>query len=241
MLGLIADHVIDNIPFDPDMSWLKKRLRVKEKSTNDAELAMMVEKARPIARPRVYYQVSSIGERSDNWMEINGVRFTSRVLCVNLDDSHRVFPYLVSCGPELQEWADSFDDVLLNFWAEAVKEAALFCAIRVFSEDLDDRYHPGRTASMSPGSLQDWPIQQQVPLFSLLGEGPKRIGVHLSDSLLMTPTKSVSGICFTTETDFDSCQLCPREGCPGRRAIYNREMYDSRYCRQNGLPKEMFQ
>ena len=124
--------------------------------------------------------------------------------------------------------------MLTGFWAEAIKEMALFTALNSLSDYLEERYRPGHTASMNPGSLQDWPIQQQQPLFELFGLNAAHIGVRLTDSLLMVPTKTVSGIRFSTQVDFESCQLCPRDGCPGRRAIYDPDLYDSRYCKQNG-------
>jgi hypothetical protein len=75
-------------------------------------------------------------------------------------------------------------------------------------------------AAMNPGSLADWPIHEQRPLFRLIGDTESAIGVRLQPSLLMWPTKSVSSIFFPTSSDFVSCQLCPRQGCPNRRATY---------------------
>ena len=74
---------------------------------------------------------------------------------------------------------------------------------------------------MSPGSLEDWPIEQQAPLFEMLGDVEDLIGVKLNDSLLMLPAKSISGIYFPTEVSFFSCQLCPRERCESRKATYD--------------------
>jgi hypothetical protein len=96
-------------------------------------------------------------------------------------------------------------------------------------EHLTSLYEPGKLSRMSPGSLADWPIQEQRPLFKILGNTEKMIGVHLTESLLMVPTKSVSGIRFPTEESFESCQLCPREECPNRRAPYEADLYNQRY------------
>jgi hypothetical protein len=74
---------------------------------------------------------------------------------------------------------------------------------------------------MSPGSLKDWDLNGQRPLFSVLGDVKGSVGVYLTESLLMIPAKSLSGIFFPTEIPFYSCQLCPRENCPSRRAKYN--------------------
>ena len=74
---------------------------------------------------------------------------------------------------------------------------------------------------MSPGSLEDWPITEQTKLFSIFGDTERLIGVRLTDSMLMVPRKSISGILFPSEEGFTSCQLCDRERCPGRKAPYS--------------------
>ena len=63
-------------------------------------------------------------------------------------------------------------------------------------------------------------LGQQRQLFQLLGDVESSIGVRLTDSFLMIPNKTVSGILFPTEVPFYSCQLCTREACPRRRAEY---------------------
>ena len=47
--------------------------------------------------------------------------------------------------------------------------------------------------------MADWPIEEQQPLFRLLGDTERAVGVRLTDSMLMVPTKSVSGICVAIE------------------------------------------
>jgi hypothetical protein len=58
-------------------------------------------------------------------------------------------------------------------------------------------------------------------LFQLLADVEASIGVRLNKSLVMIPTKSVSGIYFQTEVSFFNCQLCQRGKCPGRKARYD--------------------
>ena len=55
------------------------------------------------------------------------------------------------------------------------------------------------------------------------------IGVELTNSFLMVPSKSVSGIYFPTEIKFESCKLCPGEGCPGRQAPYDKNLLQAYY------------
>jgi hypothetical protein len=74
---------------------------------------------------------------------------------------------------------------------------------------------------MDPGSLEDWPITEQPKLFSIFGDTERLVGVRLTNSMLMIPRKSISGIFFPSEEGFTSCQLCDRDTCPGRRAPYD--------------------
>jgi hypothetical protein len=87
----------------------------------------------------------------------------------------------------------------------------------------------GKTAVMTPGSIDDWPIQEQKPLFTILGGIEAAIGVRLRDSFMMEPRQSVSGIVFPTAIDFQTCMLCPRQKCPKRRAPYDRNLYEQRF------------
>ncbi|HNT77677.1 MAG TPA: vitamin B12 dependent-methionine synthase activation domain-containing protein [Anaerolineae bacterium] len=221
--------ILDSIPFVPDLPALQTRLRIREGSRHVAELARLAAEAETVARPKALYKLAFIEAKAEDAVVIEGVRFTSRVLRVNLDVAHRVFAYIITCGRELDDWAQAFDDIVHRFWADAIKEMALRTAIQALTQHLNDCYSLGRTAMMSPGSLADWPIQEQRPLFALLGDTRAAIGVALTDSFLMIPDKSVSGIRFPTEESFESCQLCPRETCPGRRAPYDSTLFERKY------------
>jgi predicted transcriptional regulator len=83
---------------------------------------------------------------------------------------------------------------------------------------------------MAPGSLEDWPIEEQKPLFVILGDVETSIGVRLTENLVMVPTKSISGIYFPTEISFYSCQLCPRKDCISRKAAF-----DQKLARENNI------
>jgi hypothetical protein len=226
--------VLDGIPFQPDERALRERLHIDGDSDQALELATLVHQARAITRPKAMCRIAFITQKDDLGVEIERVRFTSRVLRVNLDAVQRVFPYIATCGAELDAWSHTLDDVLHQFWAEAIKLAALGAAIKAVNDHMDDRYRPGHTSAMNPGSLLDWPLREQRPLFALLGDPQAAIGVQLTPSMLMVPNKSTSGIRFATEADFASCQLCPRDICPNRRAPYDPGLYERKYSISQG-------
>jgi hypothetical protein len=221
--------LIDDVVFEADIAQLVRKLHVRPGSAHIAEFERLVAEAEEVAHPKAFYRVAFVGERSDDTVEIAGVTLTSRVLRVNLDQVFRVFPYVATCGTELEDWSNSPGDLLRSYWSEGIREVALAVATRKMREHMVEAHGLGRTATMAPGSIGDWPLRQQRPLFEILGDTEATLGVRLTDSCLMLPTKSVSGIVFPTEKRFESCQLCPRDVCPGRRAPYDRDLYDRRY------------
>ena len=54
----------------------------------------------------------------------------------------------------------------------------------------------------------------------ILGDTEETVGVCLTESCLMLPSKSVSGILFQDHTGHVNCALCPRENCPNRRVSF---------------------
>ena len=221
--------ILDSMPFQIDGEQLKKTLRIKEGSGMGEKVEALAREAQAVGKPKACYRVSYIESKGDDHLVVEGVKFSSRVLRVNLDKVFRVFPYVATCGLELEEWSKAYDGILEKFWAEAIKEAAVHWTVKFLNGYLTDKYQPGQLSRMNPGSLPDWPLSEQRPLFEVLGESPAKIGVQLRDSFLMVPVKTVSGLFFPTEERFESCQLCPREKCPGRRAPYDPSLYDRKY------------
>jgi hypothetical protein len=221
--------ILDEIDFRPNVASLKKRLHIKDGSSLEADLIHLLDGAVAIARPKAMHKLVFIDEKLSDAVIIDGITLRSRVLRVNLDGVHRAFAYVATCGQELQAWGEQQDDMVFQFWADVIKETALGSARRALDKHLKTCYELGKSATMAPGSLADWPIREQRPLFKILGDPEAAIGIHLTDSYLMIPNKSISGIRFTTEERFESCLLCPREECPGRRAAYQPALYKEKY------------
>jgi hypothetical protein len=220
---------LDRLPFHVEMEPLLKKIRIRPGSGNEREFRRLVELAEGVARPKAIYKLAFIEAKEDAAVVIEGIRFASRVLRVNLDTANRVFAFVGTSGVELETWADAQEELLARFWADAINQAVLGAAMGSFRAHLIERFAVPQMMTMNPGSLADWPIREQRPLFALLGDVKAAIGVELTPSLLMTPTKTVSGIFFPSEETFASCQLCPREDCPNRRAAYDPELFQRKY------------
>lgn len=222
-------HILENIPLDIPYGEVRRQLHMKKDERWDA-VKDLVQSAQPIIKPRALYRVCFIDEKKSPTIIIQGIRFTSKILVKNLMDLERVFPYVVTMGKEFGEYLDAEDDMLKKFYLDVIANVTLTTARRFLEKHLQNRYGLSGMSFMSPGSLADWPVDQQRPLFALFGNGETPIGVSLNDSCLMLPAKSVSGIYFPTEVHFSNCQLCDRDKCPGRKAAYDPKVVQSYEC-----------
>ena len=218
-------EVLQNIVLKVEPEQILKRLHVAENNQHmNKILRELLEISYQRVKPKAVYEVSYVDNKSEDCLNIAGVRFTSRVLRVNLDTVERVFPFIVTCGKELDRIAVAANDLMRNFCLDAIKEEFLRSALEYLKDYVKRRYALPQLSMMNPGSLEDWSITQQRELFSIFSNVEALIGVRLTESSIMIPVKSVSGILFPTEIAFESCQLCPRESCVERRAPYDPDL-----------------
>lgn len=221
--------VLDSIPFVLDTAGLMKQAHV-ESGTEDADdFCRLLDNARRLARPKALYRECFVSEHRDGAVALEGVPFTSRVLAHNLENVERVFAFVATCGAELNSVTPPYSEFVSRFWWDVIKTDLLKTARDFLNDHLRRRFALGNTVAMSPGSgdVTVWPIEQQRELFSLLGDVRALIGVELTDSFLMIPNKTVSGIRFPTQHDFRSCQLCRRDPCPSRSAPFDPHLWEA--------------
>jgi hypothetical protein len=223
--------ILDNIQINIDLEAARRRLHLKRESDLKA-LQELVAAAQPLIEPRVLYRTCYIEEKLAEGVIVEGLNFSSKVLRRNLDKIERIFPFVITIGSKFGAKLDACTDLLEKFYLDVIGNVALNQVRLELKNRLCAEYAIEKTAFMAPGSLPDWPIDAQKPLFKLLGDVEAAIGVRLTESLLMLPAKSVSGIYFPTETTFFSCQLCPREHCDSRKA-----KYDEKLARDYGIKK----
>jgi len=218
--------VLDNfsIQFSPD--YLIKQLRLDKKKEALRLVQDLIRSAKALITPKIIYRVSYVEGRAEKSVVIDGQTFSSSVLHKNLQNVERVFPYVVTVGKALEETASSMDDLLQQYYLETTADVALGLGKQHLERHLKKHYGLAKISSMSPGSLPNWPITEQKPLFAVIGDTEELVGVRLTDSMLMLPRKSISGIVFPTEVTFTSCQLCPRERCEARKAAYDASLKD---------------
>ena len=163
-------EVLEYIPFELDINAVMSKLRIDEQSEDAKHFQDFVEEITPIVKAKAMYNISYVEDRGYDTVTIGGVIFTSRALRVKLEEAERVFPYIATCGLEIDEINVATDDFVKRFWLDTVKAAALSCSIKHLNDCLKRKYALDQSSAMSPGAADKdiWPIEQQKKLFSIL-------------------------------------------------------------------------
>ncbi len=215
-------EILNPIAVQVDLGAIKQRAHVPEDEAQ--RLQSLISAVHSVMDAKAVYRVSYIDAKAEDSVIIGGVLLKSKVLRKHLDKVERVFPYVVTIGKGVEDLEKASCDALEKYYLDLIGNAAVVKARDHLKSRLANRYGLGGLSYLGPGQLKDWPLEEQKPLFSLLGDVERAVGVTLSGSLMMIPRKSLSGIYFPTEIPFTACQLCPREGCPSRKARYDEKL-----------------
>jgi hypothetical protein len=216
--------ILGDIPVELDVPMVLQSIKSKGANKRiEAELGELIEMVLPVVRPKVVYKVAQVTLVDGKRLAVDGVEFTHHVPSLNFSLGERVFPYVATCGREIEALkfpADLMKDYCLNIIKNVVLMRA---ASRYFEDHLKQTYALQEISRIGPGEAMGSTAQQK-PLFSLLGDVEGAVGVTLSAHNMMLPEKSSSGIFFETAVRIESCQLCPNQ-CNARRAPYDPELF----------------
>lgn len=216
---IIKCNLNDILPLETAISHLK----IDKMSDQLDDINALLNEAYRIGMPRAVFQECYVDSVEGDTVVIEGVVFTGSLIAEKLAGIHRVFPYVVSCGLELAQWAESLRDNLDKYYANTLNQYAAGMMNAYMTKYISKYSGIEKFATLNPGSLPDWPIREQIPLFELLGNVEEDIHVSLTSSCLMMPLKSVSGILFPSSVEWFNCMRCSRPDCPGRQSGFIEE------------------
>lgn len=186
----------------------------------DAVIGHCVEVARPAGCVRVF-DVAGRGETPDGRPEVRLVGTTLTLVGESMREHMRdavavgVLAVTLGIGidRELRRYSmtkDSLDGVVFDAAATALVERAADAAEASIVRSATDR-HLYTNFRFSPG-YGDMPMETQPTLLATL-DAQRRLGITLTKTLLMTPTKSVTAVVgMSAERQESSRRTCA--GCP---------------------------
>ena len=216
-------QILNSVAFEMNAQEIQRRLGISADSEDWHNVQEIMQEMNKTIQAQAAYKPCYIQQKKNETVTIENINFSSKVLRKNLEEVQIIFPFVVSLGKNVDEMLKKKDDFIQQYYLDTIANVALQDLLQSLCAHLQSEYNIEQLSYMSPGSLQDWPIEQQRPLFMLLGNVEGEIGVRLAPSMLMHPSKSESGMFFPTEVTFFNCQLCPHANCPSRKAAYDEE------------------
>lgn len=129
--------VLDNIPVKLDFEVVSKKLRLRNKYENIVEIIQeLIETSRSVMKPKAVFEISSVENKRGDSVDISGVTFTSHVLRVNLDKAETVYPYVVTCGRELDDVKIPPREVMKSYFFDQIKELVVRSALNYLNDYL---------------------------------------------------------------------------------------------------------
>ncbi|MEG0807317.1 MAG: vitamin B12 dependent-methionine synthase activation domain-containing protein [Alistipes sp.] len=174
-----------------------------------------------ICRPRILYGICPGQVLSPLHITIEGVDFhTGKIITDSLAGSERFCLFVATVGREFEEFRCAYKeagDYVREFIADSVGSVLAEACVAIIEQRLDREQRETHTYPYSPGYC-GWRVSEQQLLFGLLPKDP--CGIELSESSLMFPIKSVSGVIglgAQIQRKPYGCAICRNTTCYKRR------------------------
>lgn len=214
-----SERIALPIPLDFTTEEFSELCRIRPDSSAFEMLEDALPQIRRYGRPGAIIKWANVDRVEGDETTIEGVTFRSRVVADKLRNTPRVFLSVVTAGDGLERSGQFAGDPFLNTYDGAL----LFHASRYMVRYMKEKFGFDGSATLNPGSLPDWPIVNNFALFDIIGNVAE-IGVSLNEAGYIKPWNSGSHIHFS-EDGFQSCSLCKKFDCVGRRAPFDRAEY----------------
>lgn len=222
MSELLPGEVL-HIPFSVTFEEVCSRIKLSERFQPLTEVENLFNQARALINLKACYERARVNLRPDNLAEIFNLTFSSRRLAALLKEASEVMPFIVTVGPAIETEAVLMEDNFKQYILEEIANLALERSIDWLSNQLKKKLGMSYMSSITPGCLDDWPVEETAKIFSFFGGRLSPAGVRLTEDYYMLPRKSLCGILFQSENEYIACRVCERRQCLSRRVVFEGE------------------
>ena len=206
----------EKLTFNTPLVDKKEILRYMGCKTPDENILSLLEECLTEAMPTLSYAVSysvyPIKYKKD---------ISSDGLSKHLSDSDEIIIFAATIGIGVDRLISKYSRIsptkAVIFQAIGTERIEALCD--AFCDEMKKKYGC-ITNRFSPG-YSDWDIKDQKLIISVT-DATKNLGICLNDSFLMSPSKSVTAVVGTKNTETEEknpCESCDNAGCIYRREI----------------------
>lgn len=210
---------------EPDLcrrEMLRYALCKEENTSISALLEDCLREARDKLTYKVCYRQFPVAVR-DDVCDFGTFQVRSKHLAHNLRDCSAVILFAATVGTGIDRLIARYGRLspAKGILLQGIGAERIEALCDTFCEDMKQATGLSQKPRFSPG-YGDLPLEFQRDIFTLLN-CPKHIGLSLNDSLLMSPSKSVTafvGLTATNTTEIrNKCSACEKRDCEFRGAL----------------------
>lgn len=185
--------------------------------TTEITLSLLQEATQHV-HPRIYVEISEGVTDSHTLIIGNAIFHPGPTILQQFKSANRYYTFIETAGQEYEDWksepekaADPLQQYILDSLGTCIIEGCTRYLLRWITRQIPQGW--GKTLPLSPGHCE-WATHEQQQLFALFSSQP--LPVSLTDSCLMLPIKSASGIIGIGENIPKTpvpCQLCNKTDC----------------------------
>lgn len=183
-----------------------------------------IEELKQVSRPRCFTRCFPLTFPEGDLVDASCFQVRSRDLSRNLKYCDKILLFAATLGTGADLLLRRYN--LLEISRAVVLQAAGAAMIEAYCDEENERLREEFQKEgyilrprFSPG-YGDFPLSTQKQLLQAL-EAEKRVGITLTDSYLMVPSKSVTAVIGAGRTENHcegkGCEVCGSERCPYRR------------------------
>lgn len=183
-----------------------------------------VQELKRTAQPRHIVREFPLQLKEDYEIDCTCLVTHSKNLWKNLADCDRILLFAATLGTEVDHLIERYNKIQMS--KAVILQAASAAMLEEYCDQVNENIKREYLEKklylrprFSPG-YGDLPLECQVP-FSQAMELNKRVGITLTDSLLMSPSKSVTAFIGVSsiqrECTTKGCEVCRKTNCAYRR------------------------
>ena len=181
------------------------------------------------ASPKAVWREFSLTWRGDGWLDFGCFQTRSRDLSRNLRDCTQAVLFAATLGAQVDRLLGRYGK--LDVSRAVVLQAAAASMLETFCDQENERLKAAYAQKglylrprFSPG-YGDFPLTCQRPIAAALDLN-RRLGVTLTESFLMAPSKSVTAVIGASPIP-GNCRIQGCEACKKTDCLYRRETISS--------------
>lgn len=222
----IHEFAVDPLSLDISREQIFKELGYAENAIPEffsEQIDEILKRYQGLCDIRAVYRVVDVSAHNDHGLLINNILFDpNKTISFQLKNAERLAVFICTIGAQMENWASQLfsegDGVKAHF-VDTIASAAVEKATDILHDHIEQKMTEmglSVTNRFSPGYC-GWSVSEQHLLFSFFPSGC--CGVELTESALMVPRKSTSGIIgvgLSVKKEPYFCDRCANQDCTYR-------------------------